>query len=186
MDPAPKGFREFQARHWPLTRFPQDGHRREGMNEQTAFQDIRQRIESLLHGETDAVALMATLACELHHHFPHFHWTGFYRVVAPGLLKIGPYQGGHGCLVIHFERGICGRCAREETTVIIPDVELEADHIACSGTTRSEIVVPVFDAGGKLRAVLDVDSDFPDAFGETDARFLGEVCGIFRNPAIVW
>jgi GAF domain-containing protein len=151
-----------------------------------SHREIHDRIAALIAGETDSVAIMATLACELHHHFPHFHWTGFYRVVAPGLLKIGPYQGGHGCLVIPFQRGICGRCAREEKTVIIPDVELEADHIACSSSTRSEIVVPVFDAEGALRAVLDVDSDFPDAFGETDARFLEGVCGLFRDPAIRW
>jgi L-methionine (R)-S-oxide reductase len=148
--------------------------------------DIKPRISALLSGETDAVAIMATLACELHHHFPHFHWTGFYRVVAPGVLKIGPYQGGHGCLVIPFERGICGRCAREGKTVVIPDVELEADHIACSSSTRSEIVVPIFDSMGNLRAVLDVDSDFPAAFDETDAVFLEGVCERFRDPAIRW
>lgn len=152
----------------------------------TQTSDIKNRLTALLSGESDAVAIMATLACELHQHFPHFHWTGFYRVVAPGLLKIGPYQGGHGCLAIPFERGICGRCAREEKTMVIPDVEKEADHIACSSSTRSEIVVPVFDAEGKLRAVLDVDSDFPDAFGENDAAFLEGVCGMFRDPAIVW
>lgn len=153
------------------------------MTESTALND---RITALLDGETDSVAIMATLACELHHHFPHFHWTGFYRVVAPGLLKIGPYQGGHGCLVIPFERGICGRCAREEKTVIIPDVELEEDHIACSSSTRSEIVVPVFDADGKLRAVLDVDSDSPNAFDENDALFLQGVCRFLGDPAIIW
>lgn len=136
--------------------------------------EIHERIAALIAGETDAVAIMATIACELHHHFPYFHWTGLYRVVEPGLLKIGPYQGGHGCLVIPLQRGICGRCAREE------------DQIACSSSTRSEIVVPVFDAEGSLRAVLDVDSDFPDAFRESDAALLEGVCGLFDDPAIHW
>jgi GAF domain-containing protein len=148
--------------------------------------EIHDRIAAIIEGETDSVAIMATVACELHHHFPHFHWTGFYRVVEPGLLKIGPYQGGHGCLAIPFERGICGRCARAGETVIIPDVELDADHIACSSGTRSEIVVPVFDTRGELRGVLDVDSDFPDAFGKNDALFLEGVCGLFRDAAIRW
>lgn len=148
--------------------------------------ELHDRIAAVIKGETDSVAIMATVACELHHHFPHFHWTGFYRVVAPGLLKIGPYQGEHGCLVIPFARGICGRCAREEKTAIIPDVALEEDHIACSSSTRSEIVVPVFGTDGTLRAVLDVDSDFPDAFGESDARFLEGVCALFLDPAICW
>ena len=171
-----------------LTRFPVACHRLGRMTESSSASrhELHDIIVSITDGETDAVAIMATLACELHHRLPHFHWTGFYRVVAPGLLKIGPYQGGHGCLTIPFERGICGRCAREEKTVVIPDVEREADHIACSSSTRSEIVVPVFDSEGRLRAVLDVDSDFPDAFGEIDASFLEGVCEIFRNPAIVW
>ena len=148
--------------------------------------DINPRISALLSGETDAVAIMATLACELHHHFPHFHWTGFYRVVAPGLLKIGPYQGGHGCLAIPFARGICGRCARDGQILIIGDVAAESDHIACSSTTRSEIVLPVFDSQGRLRAVMDIDSDFADAFDETDACFLEQICSWMAAEAIEW
>lgn len=148
--------------------------------------DVYQRILALVAGETDEVALMATVACELHHGFPYFNWTGFYRVVESDILKVGPYQGGHGCMVIPFHRGICGRCARTGITVNIADVHAEADHIACSGTTRSEIVVPVFDAKGQLRAVLDVDSDSPAAFDETDEDFLERVCELFRNPEIRW
>ena len=148
--------------------------------------EVYQRIMALVEGETDEIALMATVACELHHGFPYFDWTGFYRVVQPEVLKIGPYQGGHGCLVIPFERGICGRCARMGKTLNIADVHAEADHIACSGTTQSEIVVPVFDANGMLRAVLDVDSDSPAAFDETDVKFLEKVCELFRNHGICW
>jgi GAF domain-containing protein len=148
--------------------------------------EVYQRIMALVEGETDEIALMATVACELHHGFPYFDWTGFYRVVQPEVLKIGPYQGGHGCLVIPFERGICGRCARTGKTLNIADVHAEADHIACSGTTQSEIVVPVFDANGMLCAVLDVDSDLPAAFDETDEEFLEKVCELFRNSGIFW
>ena len=147
---------------------------------------LHDRISALIDWETDAIAIMATIACELHHHLDHFHWTGFYRVVAPELLKIGPYQGGHGCLTIPFERGICGRCARSGRTVIIPDVTTEPDHIACSSSTLSEIVVPVFDSKGDLRAVLDVDSDHRAAFDESDARLLEQICGLFADPSIRW
>ena len=151
-----------------------------------ACDEVYQRILALVAGETDEVALMATVACELHHGFPYFNWTGFYRVVEPEVLKIGPYQGGHGCLVIPFERGICGRCARTGKTLNIADVNAEADHIACSGTTQSEIVVPVFDAKGQLRAVFDVDSDSPAAFDKVDEKFLEKVCSLFRDSEISW
>jgi GAF domain-containing protein len=133
-------------------------------------------LRSLIEGETDEVAVMATMICELHQGLDHFDWTGFYRVVVPGLLKIGPYQGGHGCLTIPFGRGICGKCAREAKTQIVPDVTKVAYHVACSSSTRSEIVVPVLDAAGRLRAVLDVDSDTPAAFDAIDAQHLEEVC----------
>lgn len=158
----------------------------ESFDKQKSCNEIYQRIMALVTGETDEIALMATIVCELHHAFPYFNWTGFYRVVEPRVLKVGPYQGGHGCLVIPFERGICGRCARLGKTLNIRDVHAEPDHIACSATTRSEIVVPVFDSNGNVRAVLDVDSNTPAAFDETDEKFLEKVCGLFRLPEIKW
>ncbi|MDG4650288.1 GAF domain-containing protein [Roseibacterium sp. SDUM158017] len=129
-------------------------------------------IAALTEGETDTVALMATLACEIHHADDRFDWTGFYRVTSPGLMKIGPYQGGHGCLVIPFDRGVCGAAARTGRTQLVPDVEAFPGHIACSSSTRSELVIPVKDAGGAVIGVLDIDSDRRDAFTETDAAEL--------------
>lgn len=136
---------------------------------------LAKTIESLTEGETDEVALMATLVCELHHADDRFDWTGFYRVTEPGLLKIGPYQGGHGCLVIPFDRGVCGAAARTGEVQIVPDVDAFSGHIACSSSTRSEIVLPVFGRDRRLIGVLDIDSDRPDAFDETDARELGAI-----------
>jgi len=133
------------------------------------------RIAALTEGEDDPVALMATLACEIHHSDDRFDWTGFYRVTAPGMLKIGPYQGGHGCLTIPFARGVCGACARSGQVQLVPDVDAFPDHIACASSTRSELVLPVFDATGALIAVLDLDSDQPAAFTETDARELAAI-----------
>ena len=144
---------------------------------QADWDELRGRVAALTRGETDAVALMATVACELHHADDRFDWTGFYRVVAPGLLKIGPYQGGHGCLVIPFERGVCGACARSGAVQIVPDVEAFPGHIACSSSTRSEIVLPVRDGQGALIAVLDIDSDREAAFGEADAAGLSLILG---------
>lgn len=139
------------------------------------YQTTRQRIRALIAGEDDEIAVMATVAAELYHAFAHFHWVGFYRVVQSGLLKVGPYQGGHGCLTIPFERGVCGRCARDKTTQVVADVTLLPYHIACSSTTRSEIVVPLLDAGGAVRAVLDIDSDIAGAFDAVDQQALEEL-----------
>ena len=136
------------------------------------MQDLVQNIRALTAGETDTIALMATIACEVHRSHPFADWTGFYRVVAPNLLKIGPYQGGHGCLTIPFSRGVCGACARTGQVQNVPDVEAFDGHIACSSSTKSELVLPVFNAQGQLLGVFDIDSDTPAAFTAADEAWL--------------
>ena len=139
------------------------------------YGELAARIGALCDGETDPVALMATVACEVHHVDDRFDWTGFYRVVAPELLKIGPYQGGHGCLVIPFDRGVCGAAARSGEVQLVDDVEAFPGHIACSSSTRSELVLPVWNRAGDLIAVFDIDSDQPAAFTEEDAEALAGI-----------
>jgi len=141
------------------------------------YADLAKAVAALTDGETDEVALMATVVCELHHADDRFDWTGFYRVTAPHLLKIGPYQGGHGCLVIPFERGVCGAAARTGAVQIVDDVNDFDGHIACSSSTRSEIVLPVRDGAGALLGVLDIDSDRPSAFDQADAEGLAAILG---------
>ena len=140
------------------------------------YSEVLSRIESLIEDEDDLIAMMATVVCELHNEFDEFHWTGFYRVVSPGLLKIGPYQGSHGCLEISFDRGVCGACARTKETQLVENVHEREDHIACSSSTMSEIVVPMFDRDGEVIAVLDIDSDNVGEFDEHDRSNLESIC----------
>ncbi len=139
------------------------------------YDTLAKTIAALTDGETDEVALMATVACEVHHSDDRFDWTGFYRVTEPEVLKIGPYQGGHGCLVIPFERGVCGAAARSGQVQLVSDVDAFPGHIACASSTRSELVLPVRDANGNVIAVFDIDSDQPDAFTKDDATALGAI-----------
>lgn len=136
---------------------------------------LAKTIQSLTDGETDEVALMATVVCELHHSDDRFDWTGFYRVTEPEVLKIGPYQGGHGCLVIPFDKGVCGAAARTGSTQLVADVDAFPGHIACASSTRSEIVLPVWNTNGDLIAVLDIDSNQPDAFDKEDVREIEKI-----------
>ena len=136
---------------------------------------LRKTIQSLTEGEDDPIALMATVACEVHHADDRFDWTGFYRVTAPEMLKIGPYQGGHGCLQIPFSRGVCGAAARTGEAQLVADVDAFPGHIACASSTRSELVLPVWNASGDLIAVFDIDSDQPDAFRQSDVAAMTEI-----------
>ena len=145
------------------------------------YEDLSKTIASLCAGEEDVIALMASVVCELHHSDDRFDWTGFYRVTGPEMLKIGPYQGGHGCLQIPFSRGVCGAAARLKVTQLVPNVEAFEGHIACASSTRSELVVPVFNSAGDVMAVLDIDSDQPDAFTREDAEALEALlASVFR------
>jgi len=144
---------------------------------QEAWREVSSRIAALIDGETDTIAKMATISCELFNSFEHFDWVGFYRVVEPEVMKIGPYQGGHGCLVIPFSRGVCGACARTGKSQRIADVNAIADHIACAASTQSEIVLPVWQ-NGQLIGVLDIDSDLLDAFTPEDQSALEAILAL--------
>jgi L-methionine (R)-S-oxide reductase len=148
-----------------------------------AYAQLSEAVEGVLAGIDDRIAAMATMSALIHHGFGHL-WTGFYMVVKPGaLLRVGPYQGTLGCLEIDFGRGVCGTAAAEKRTVIVEDVHAFPGHISCDARSRSEIVVPVTDAGGNLIAVFDIDSDRPAAFGEEDRVGLESLMRWFARHA---
>ncbi|MFN2443858.1 MAG: GAF domain-containing protein [Thermoanaerobaculia bacterium] len=143
------------------------------------YEEARSAILAILTDEggfeLDVIARMATVASVLASAFETFFWTGFYRMI-DGRLVIGPYNGTVGCLQIEIGRGVCGTAAEKHETLIVADVETFPGHIACDSRSKSEIVVPVFDSGGQLIAVLDVDSDRLDAFDEEDRAGLESIC----------
>ena len=133
------------------------------------YDTLGKALDSLTQGEACEIALMATVACEVHHSDSRFDWTGFYRVTAPQMLSIGPYQGPHGCLRIPFDRGVCGAAARTQQVQRIDDVNAFEGHIACSSSTQSELVIPVIGKSERLIGVFDIDSNQPAAFTAQDA-----------------
>jgi GAF domain-containing protein len=138
---------------------------------------LAEEIDAVLEAEPNLTARMATVAAMLAERFERFFWTGFYVVdpAAHDQLVVGPYQGTLGCLRIDFGRGVCGAAAARRETIVVEDVDAFPGHIACDSRSRSEIVVPVFDADGRLIAVLDVDSTASAAFGESDASGLEDI-----------
>ena len=145
------------------------------------YATVAEQIAAVVAGESSRTARFATAACLLAHAFrPRFFWTGFYVVDAerPRELVVGPYQGTLGCLRIPFGKGVCGAAAERRETIVVPDVEAFPGHIACDAASRSEVVVPVFDAEGALVAVLDVDATEPDAFDAVDVAGLERICGL--------
>jgi GAF domain-containing protein len=140
----------------------------------TRYRDVAAEIASVLEGERNVTARMATVASMLASTFDHYFWTGFYVVDPdkPDELVVGPYQGTLGCLRIAFGRGVCGTAATTRQTQLVPDVNAFPGHIACDSRSLSEIVVPVSGPSGDLIAVFDVDSDRRAAFDAVDQRWL--------------
>jgi len=153
------------------------------MSKGQKYKQVLRSLESLIEGENDQISVMSTIACELYHAFEPFIWVGFYRLVDEITLKVGPYQGTHGCLTIHIKKGVCGKCARESAVQIENDVSKIPYHIACSSETKSEIALPVVDHDGEVRAVLDIDSAEIDCFDETDVEYLKEICQLVCKSA---
>ena len=139
------------------------------------------QIQAAVAGETDAVALEATLACLLWETLVQTNWCGFYRRIDERTLAVGPYQGAMGCLRIDLARGVCGACARTGEIQLVADVSLYPGHIACDDRTRSELVLPIMIAG-RARAVLDLDSPHLDAFSREEAdRLFAFVTAVFAS-----
>ena len=132
------------------------------------YQRIYSQIENLIAATESPWSRMSTIAALLHHKFSSYFWTGFYFLDEGGNLIVGPYQGPVACLKLKKDTGVCWAGINQEQSVVVGDVEDFPGHIACSSLSKSEIVVPVRNAEGKVVAVLDVDSRDLNAFDETD------------------
>ncbi len=135
------------------------------------YQRILTQLEELLTKTPDMISRMATICALLHGKFDYYFWCGFYRII-DGQLIVGPYQGPLACQVLTKDKGICWASVNQNKTLIVPDVHQFPGHIACDSRSNSEIVVPLRNKDGHVRAVFDVDSKDFNAFDDTDAFFL--------------
>jgi len=135
---------------------------------------ITAQLEDLYGKVADPIARMGSASALLHHKMPHFFWTGFYRLV-DGDLLVGPYQGPIACMLLQRQAGVCWAAVEGGESILVADVHDFPGHIACDARSSSEVVVPVRDRSGEIRAVLDVDSDKPGAFSEADVEGLENI-----------
>ena len=149
------------------------------MTKEEKYKDMVSGIKALIEGETDMIAVMSNVAAEIHQTMG-FWWTGFYRVIGDELV-LGPFQGPIACMHIAYGRGVCGTAWKKAETIIVPDVEQFPGHIACSSLSRSEIVVPVKNADGQVKAVLDIDSKALNTFDETDKKNLETIVSLLSH-----
>ena len=142
------------------------------------YETIIPQIKALIDGEQDLIANLGNITAALKEQFGWF-WVGFYLVKSFGSAKdeelvLGPFQGPVACTRIKKGRGVCGSSWQQAQTLIVPDVAKFPGHIACSSLSVSEIVVPII-RNNEVIGVLDVDSEKPDLFDETDKKYLEQI-----------
>ena len=147
---------------------------------QGRYERIASQLEALYVKTSDPLARMASAVALLHHKMPHYFWTGFYRLV-DGDLLVGPYQGPIACMELEPHVGVCWAGIDRGESLLVADVHDFPGHIACDSRSNSEVVVPVRDADGEIVGVLDVDSEQPAAFTETDVAGLERIVALIHR-----
>lgn len=133
------------------------------------------QLRSMSEGERP-ITVLSNAAALLYEALPHINWAGFY-LVAGAELVLGPFQGRPACTRIAKGKGVCGAAWASGSTQVVADVHEFPGHIACDSASRSEIVIPLRQAGTIL-AVLDIDSPLPGRFDGQDRAGLEEFAGV--------
>ena len=150
------------------------------MDKKEAYKWAAKRVRAQVLRHIDVVATLANTAAILKEYFPGFFWVGFY-FVQEDCLVLGPFQGPPACVRLSLTKGVCAACAKKKEKLIVPNVHEFPGHVACDSRSNSEIVIPVFDKSGIIRAVLDVDSEKLNDFNESDARGLEPVAELLSD-----
>jgi L-methionine (R)-S-oxide reductase len=152
-----------------------------GLNREEVYTELIPQVQALMSGENDLVANLANISAALKEAF-NFLWVGFY-LVKEGELVLGPYQGPVACTRIQRGKGVCGAAWQDQKSIIVPNVDEFPGHIACSSFSKSEIVLPLV-VGGKVKLILDVDSDRLNDFSKIDEKYLSKILMLIEevNP----
>lgn len=145
-------------------------------DKETRYREIFPQLKALIEVETDMTANLANVCAALKEAFGWW-WVGFYLVKGEQLV-LGPFQGPVACTRIAFGKGVCGTAWKEKKSILVPDVEQFAGHIACSSASVAEIVIPLINNQNEVIGVLDIDSEKYDILDETDVKWLEEIVRI--------
>lgn len=152
---------------------------------------VLEYLKASLSEERDVISFYSDLSnasALLKWYIPRINWLGFY-IRKGDTLFLGPFQGEPACTTIPFSKGVCGKCAREKRTIVVDDVSLFPGHIACSGASRSEVVLPLLDKEREVWGVLDIDSPETARFTKEDTIFLEKAATILSsllNESVKW
>lgn len=141
--------------------------------------DITNQLSSLIEDNQYEITVLANTSAFLHMLLEDVSWTGFYLYKDDALI-LGPFQGKTACTYISLNKGVCGKCASKQETLIVANVHEFEGHIACDSESNSEIVVPLM-LDDELYGVLDIDSKSYQRFTFTDKQLLESCCKVLMD-----
>ena len=150
------------------------------MKKEESYKWAEKQVRSKVKNHNNTISTLANVSAILKERFPNFFWVGFYFYKGDHLI-LGPFQGPPACVKLDINKGVCAASARAKETVLVEDVEKFPGHVACDARSKSEIVVPVFDSAGNLKAVLDVDSEALSDFDGVDQEWLEKICDHLKS-----
>ncbi len=150
------------------------------MKKEESYKWAEKQVRSKVKNHNNTISTLANVSAILKERFPNFFWVGFYFYKGDHLI-LGPFQGPPACVKLDINKGVCAASARAKETALVEDVEKFPGHVACDARSKSEIVVPVFDSAGNLKAVLDVDSEALSDFDGVDQEWLEKICDHLKS-----
>ena len=141
--------------------------------------ELLAQYRALIENEKDAIAVMSNTSAFIMEAMTGLNWAGFY-ILKGDELVLGPFQGKPACYRIGHGKGVCGHCAVNRKSIVVPDVHAFPGHIACDSASKSELVVPIIHSG-VLFGVIDLDSAQYDHFTDEDKLFIEAVAAEFAE-----
>lgn len=141
--------------------------------ESTDYRLMYEQAAEIIRTEPHYVSALSNLSALLFQSMEGINWAGFY-LMDRGSLVVGPFQGKTACIRIGIGKGVCGTAVRQQRVVRVADVHAFPGHIACDASSRSEIVLPIWNKG-RIAGVLDIDSPLPDRFTAEDEEGLSDI-----------
>lgn len=144
-------------------------------------EQICQKLEKLWAEKVNLEQLLFSAVEYLHNSNPRFHWTGIYELFPDNVLRLGPFIGSPTDHVfISVGKGVCGSAVAEKCNKNIPDVSKEPNYLACSSSTKSELVV-LIRKDDTIFAQIDIDSHEYDAFDTDTVQQVEKVADWLAN-----
>ena len=141
--------------------------------------ELKAGVEALVASDAPDEEVLGQVVQLVHDAHPLWDWSGIYLLV-DGTLVVGPFAGSeeppeHSR--IEVGEGVCGTAVAEDKNQLVEDVRELDNYLACSISTRSELVVLIRE-GGRIVGQFDIDSDQRGAFTEKDEALLEELATV--------